>query len=295
LRGAAVESRGAERFGSHGGAILQCAIAMKEDSPTIVEAPPPKPLLLWDADCGFCRKWILRWQRITGDRVAYATSRAEGGRFPEIPPEAFARSVQLVLPDGSVLSGAEAVFTALAEGGRRLPLWGYRRVPGARAASEAAYALVARNRRFFSAVTRWLWGDDVTPPSYDTARWVFLRLLALVYLVAFASLAVQIDGLVGSRGILPASAFLEAGEQNLGGASYLRLPTLFWIDASDRALHLACGAGMVIAAGLLLTGVAPALCLLALWALYLSLMLIGQTFLSFQWDSLLLEAGFVAV
>src|SRR2546422_10829768 len=46
-------------------------------------------------------------------------------------------------------------------------------------------------------------------PTYVLSRWLFLRLLGVVYLVAFVSLALQITGLVGEHGILPAGGFLE--------------------------------------------------------------------------------------
>ena len=46
---------------------------------------------------------------------------------------------------------------------------------------------------------------------------------------------------------------------------------------------------------LLLFGIAPAPCLSLLWLLYLSLTVVGQDFLGFQWDNLLLEAGFLAI
>ena len=63
--------------------------------------------------------------------------------------------------------------------------------------------------------------------------WVFLRLLALIYLAAFASLAVQVDGLLGSDGILPARDFLESAFNQLGLSVHWQIPTVFWMDASD--------------------------------------------------------------
>jgi hypothetical protein len=126
-------------------------------------------------------------------------------------------------------------------------------------------------------------------------RRVFVASLAGVYLIAFVSLWLQIDGLVGSRGILPAQAFLDAVEQELGIQRWWRLPTLAWLtDASDVALHGLCVAG-VISSLLLLVGVAPAFSAAAAWLFYLSLYSICGEFLSFQWDILLLEAGFLAI
>ena len=132
------------------------------------------------------------------------------------------------------------------------------------------------------------------PPSYAVGTWLFLRLLGLVYLIAFISLWLQIDGLVGSAGILPVADYLERVREATGADRFLRLPTLLWLGAGDLSLHLLCAAGALFSLALL-AAVAPRPVLLFLWAFYLSLSLGGQTFLSFQWDSLLLETGFCAL
>ncbi|MCZ6572672.1 MAG: dual specificity protein phosphatase family protein, partial [Planctomycetota bacterium] len=44
------------------------------------------PLLVFDGDCGFCRRWVERWKRETGDRVAYTPYQEVGDRFPGIAP-----------------------------------------------------------------------------------------------------------------------------------------------------------------------------------------------------------------
>lgn len=132
-----------------------------------------------------------------------------------------------------------------------------------------------------------------TSPHHLT-RWAFLRGLGLVYFTAFVSLWVQLSGLIGSRGILPAADFLSAVHTQLGTQSYYYLPTLFWLNASDAFLHLVCGGGAVLSL-LLVIGIAPGPILLLLWAFYLSLTVAGQDFLAFQWDNLLLETGFLAI
>jgi lipase maturation factor 1 len=134
----------------------------------------------------------------------------------------------------------------------------------------------------------------VTAASYLLSRWLFLRLLGVVYLVAFASLAVQVTGLVGEHGLLPAGPFLERAHSVYGGQAYQLLPTVFWFGAGDLPLRLVAWGGAVLAV-LLIIGLAPLPTLVLLWALYLSLTVVGQNFLSFQWDALLLEAGLVAI
>ncbi|MGJ0515733.1 MAG: lipase maturation factor family protein [Methylomicrobium sp.] len=134
----------------------------------------------------------------------------------------------------------------------------------------------------------------LSTPAYTLVSWIFLRGLALIYLAAFASMSVQIEGLIGSHGILPIQAKLAETAQFYGNAKYWELPTLFWLDASDQALKLACYAGMVSAALLLLNALLrPALILCYL--LYLSVTVAGQNFLAFQWDVFLLEAGFIGI
>jgi hypothetical protein len=126
-------------------------------------------------------------------------------------------------------------------------------------------------------------------------RRAFLAGLALVYLVAFLSLWVQIDGLIGSQGILPAATGLARTRARLGDARHLSFPTvLWWLGAGDGTLHALCAAGVLLAA-LLAAGVAPSLTAFLLWLDYLSLYTVSGAFLSFQWDILLLETGALAV
>lgn len=131
-------------------------------------------------------------------------------------------------------------------------------------------------------------------PSYVLTRWIFLRLLGFVYFCAFASLWPQVRGLIGSHGILPAADFLRDLHAGAGPQSFGLAPSLFWLNSSDAALSLLCGAGVVLAL-LLIAGVLPPVMLALLWLCYLSLVNVGQDFLSFQWDVLLLEAGFLAI
>jgi len=118
-------------------------------------------------------------------------------------------------------------------------------------------------------------------PTYALSRWLFLRLLGVVYFVAFVSLALQITGLVGEHGVLPASGFLQRAHAAYGSAAYRLFPTLCWLGASDGMLHALAWAGAALAL-LLVAGIAQAPVLLLLWLCYLSLAVVGQTFLWFQ-------------
>ena len=139
----------------------------------------------------------------------------------------------------------------------------------------------------------------VSGSTYAVAGWVFGRFLGIIYLIAFWSLARQVVGLIGHDGVLPARTYMDnvrdwASAQQLGIDRFRLLPTLCWISTSDAFLEALCAGGAALAA-LLIAGVAPVVVLSLLWLTYLSLSVVGQDFLSFQWDALLLETGFLAI
>jgi hypothetical protein len=122
----------------------------------------------------------------------------------------------------------------------------------------------------------------------------FLRVLGAIYFIAFTSLGVQASGLIGSNGILPYAPYLSSVRQALGRAAFWNVPTIFWLNSSDAALAAAWMIGAMCAVASMAgyrQRTALAVCLLS----WLSLCTVGQDFLSFQWDTLLLEAGFLAV
>jgi hypothetical protein len=131
--------------------------------------------------------------------------------------------------------------------------------------------------------------------SYAIAGSVFLRALGVVYIMAFVSLAVQIRGLAGANGILPATNLLEALRTQMGPERFFAVPTLYWLTgAPDGLLVAGCWAG-ALAGAMVALGFLPFPGLLACFALYLSLSSVTRTFLNFQWDILLTEAGFIAL
>jgi lipase maturation factor 1 len=268
---------------------------MKARSDFRVSNPPLRPLMIWDGECHFCRRWIERWREMTAGDVDYATYQEAADRFPEIPLEVFKRAIIFIEPDGETFFAAQAVYRSLAcRFSRKWLAWSYDRMPGFAAISEIGYSFIARHRKVGSTVTRLFWGEDVRPPTYFWARRWFLRALGLIYLIAFVSLWVQEDGLFGSTGISPLNQFLPAVHEELGREAYLLLPTLCWFNSSNTFLHILCGGGVALSL-LLVFGIAQAISLTALFVFYLSLTIAGQTFLSFQWDILLLETGFLSI
>ncbi len=236
-----------------------------------------------------------RWKIQTSGKVEFRPFQEAAADFPQVPAEEFRKAVYL-FEAGSISSGAEAVFRIQAYGSAPWFLRAYRFLPGFRAVSDFFYSLIASNRVFFSRVTRLLWGRDPRPDSYFCSRKLFFKSLALIYISAFASLWPQIPGLFGERGILPVGHYLQAVSAYFSGSAqrFYAVPSLAWLNPSAVFLQGICVAGVFFAL-LILAGRAVRLSSFALWLLYLSLVVVGQDFLSFQWDILLLETGLLAV
>jgi Lipase maturation factor len=133
-------------------------------------------------------------------------------------------------------------------------------------------------------------------PGYWLTRFLVLRLLGLVYFVAFLCLVEQLLPLLGARGLLPIPLFLRHVSERAGspGAGFLRVPSLFWLDASDGFLQAAAWAGVVLSIPVVL-GFANGLLMAVLWALYMSFVHVGQDWYGFGWEIQLLETGFLAI
>ncbi|MFI5301205.1 MAG: lipase maturation factor family protein [Polyangiales bacterium] len=133
--------------------------------------------------------------------------------------------------------------------------------------------------------------------EYVLVRFVILRLLGLVYLVAFLVAARQLVPLVGPTGLEPATSLLDRVVAASGSRSraFVELPTVFvFVGASARALRTVSWIGAALSA-LVVLGVENAMVNLALWALYMSIVHVGQTFYGFGWELQLLETGMIAV
>ncbi len=148
-------------------------------------------------------------------------------------------------------------------------------------------------RRLSAAVRRL--GSALDPPGteYRLTRWLFLRLLGLVYAIAFLVSARQAGPLIGDGGLLPARLYLDRAAAS-AAAPWLEVPSLLWISTSDGFLA---GLAWLGFAGslLLLAGYASGPHLLLLWVLYSSFVNAGQLFYGYGWEILTLETGFLAV
>ena len=255
----------------------------------------PRPMLVYDADCEFCVYWARYWRKLTGETVNYRPYQEVADRHPDIPLADFQLGVQYLTGEGRRASAAEASFLTLSHApGKRFWLSLYKRIPGFAAVSEWTYAFIAAHRSAFYRVSLMLWGREYEPPRYEVASFLFQRLFGLIYLSAFISFGVQALGLIGSHGILPLSELVDAIGSRAGTGRFYVMPMLFWVNASDLTIQAVCWAGAGLSL-LLVFNVLPRVCLFLLFVLYLSLLYGGQTFMSYQWDTFLLEAGFLAL
>jgi hypothetical protein len=126
------------------------------------------------------------------------------------------------------------------------------------------------------------------------SQWLFLNLLALNYLFAFWSLFIQVKGLYCAKGITPIRDVMATFREQTRSIRFWELPTLFLWNDSDGFIRACAGAGLVLPL-LIFAGFPPAPLLAVLWLLYLAFFIAGSDFLSFQWDTLLLEVGFVGI
>ncbi len=200
-----------------------------------VASHPAKPLMIYDGHCNFCKFWIIRWQQATAGRVDYAASQEPRVReqFPEIPRERFEESVQFIETDGRVYSGAEAVFRSLTYRSIRRPgrFGSIATFPDSRRSRNGPTTLSPDTARGFPCSRGCFGGARARCPTYALVRWVFLRLLGIIYLIAFVSLGTQIAGLAGSRGISPAANYVEAARAHFDQAGVGAATLLFVADA----------------------------------------------------------------
>jgi hypothetical protein len=136
----------------------------------------------------------------------------------------------------------------------------------------------------------------MAPPTYWLTRFVILRLLGVVYAVAFLATINQVVPLIGANGLLPLRIYLSGVSASLGstGSAFLHLPSIFWVWHSDTALLTAAWAGLVLSL-VIVAGYANAPLLTIVWFLYMSFVHIGQDWYGYGWEIQLTETGFLAI
>ncbi|CAI8055772.1 Lipase maturation factor 1 [Geodia barretti] len=147
---------------------------------------------------------------------------------------------------------------------------------------------------------------EIQPGSYWLTRIVFIRALGFVYFAAFLVALNQNKELVGKNGLLPTPSFLARWRQHLQMPDNVSVtmeavkavPTLMWWvpeEDTDLALDAMAYTGLAISGVLVLFGAGNAVMFTILWALYHSIINVGQTWYHFGWESQLLETGFLAI
>src|SRR3982750_1409694 len=95
--------------------------------------------------------------------------------------------------------------------------------------------------------------EQATSPSYWLTRFVILRLLGLIYAIAFLVAINQIIPLIGSNGLTPLDIYLKRVSAVLGsnGDGFMRLPSVFWFWHSDAALLVVAWIGLLLSLAVL--------------------------------------------
>ena len=258
------------------------------------------PILVWDGSCKFCSLCANRFENTAAGKVLLVPYQKLNKLYPNAPKLDYNKSIFFFSTNGEVFSGAGAFFRFYNETGNGLGYFLYRKFNIFKRFSEFSYNIVAKNRRYFSKMTKLFWGDNILKDNFSYSSYLYGKSLGIVALVAFVSLGSQISELIGSKGIIPFEQDLihiqnVIGNNNdVGISKYQLRPTLFWFFKSDLALNTYLALGVVTSIFIILGFLQP-VALFFLWILYLSFVVITEPFFNFQWDSLLLESLFISV
>ena len=130
--------------------------------------------------------------------------------------------------------------------------------------------------------------------STGLTRFVLLRCLGLIWTVTFAIWWSQFPLLVGERGLTPLTLYLQRVGELYRDEALIRLPTVFWLDPSDRAMWAVGLVGTVLGVAVAL-GVTNALVQAVLWILYVSVVNAGQDWYGYGWEMLMCEVSFLSI
>jgi len=255
---------------------------------------PPRPILVWDGECNFCRLCAQRFDSHRENKVDLIPYQSLHKKWPQAPAEDYGSAVYLFTPAGKSYRAAAAIYRFYAEyPWRGWANWAYKRFRWFAALSEWGYRFVAINRKTFARLVRVFWGKSFVLPTYCTSAWLYGRLLGITIMIAFISLWVQSAGLFGPEGIIPFSENLDQARLNnrngsLAASRLLEIPTWLWFFPGTTGMTALFITGCSSAL-LLILGVLPLISVLVSWSCYLSLQVVATPFLNFQWDLLLLE------
>lgn len=247
-------------------------------------------LLVYDGDCGFCKFWVKQAQKLTDDSVEYKAYQSLSLPYQGLSHDEFSESIYYFSAEKKY-SAAHAAFKLIS---KKYPflLWLYEVLTPFSFMSEALYKLVAKNRMFFSALTQFF----VKTHEEGTSSYL-LKAISFIYIISFASLLSQAQGLWGADGILPIANYLQSLANSFDGSIvklYSLFPSVYWLNSSD-AFITGSLVFALLSSTLALFSIFPILNFVISYVIYFSLVLVGGSFMSFQWDILLLETSFLVL
>jgi len=132
--------------------------------------------------------------------------------------------------------------------------------------------------------------------DYWLTRFVILRLLGFVYVIAFLVAVNQLVPLIGATGLTPAHDFLSRVHSHYGSRTQgmMHMPSLFWFGVSDFGLSIFAWGGLALSL-IVMCGYANAILLALLWVIYMSIVHIGNIWYGYGWEIQLLETGFLSI
>ena len=254
---------------------------------------PSKPLMIWDGECNFCRMCAERFSSYKEKKVDLLPYQKLHEKYPHAPKKDYTSSVVLFMPTGVVYHAAAAIYRFFAEYPRKgWAFKAYQRFRWFATLSEWGYQFVANHRSFFRKLVNLFWGKNFLFSTYRISGWFFGRLLGFTILVSYLSLWTQASGLIGPEGIMPFQENLNQVRNNsiseISQTVFFIRPTLLWFISGINGLTFLFILG-ILSATLLIFGIIPHIAVLISWISYLSITVVSQPFLNFQWDLLLLE------
>ncbi len=253
--------------------------------------------MVWDGECSFCKKFAERFENRSKNLVEFIPYQSLFERYPNAPERDYQNSVHFLEESGST-SGADAIFSYFSQTGINWPKTLYNKFKFFSSSSEFFYRLIADNRKIAGVVGRFFFGSNFLKDTFSISSWTFGRLLGAVGLIAFLSFWLQAESLVSSKGVIPFNENLNQVKSyivksNLEISKWLIRPTILWISQTDIWLNIVLLIG-TFSSFLLIAGLIPHLAIIISWVSYLSIAVVSEPFLSFQWDALLLETYFLS-
>ena len=149
---------------------------------------PPKngPILIWDGQCGFCKYWITRLKKYTGNKINFASFQDAARHFPDIPFKEFEKASRLIEANGTVYSGPDSLYRGLEYSNKKTLPWHtwYTKNRLFTKVNDYGYNFIAKNRPLMFGLTKILFGRN---PNTFRPYWLFYILLLLTAILVLSS------------------------------------------------------------------------------------------------------------